>query len=150
MKDQTFSDKHPLLIIAFLQDFKEVCDACNIHESTAIWLSRQYLTGPVEPVIKALVALPTESAKSKEGGITLFSANVIFLIPTFKTNDNITAVGSDISKAKKGSLTGTDCAQPLWARTSRLGSFYHEEIVKGPFVGGLRRTNCLTPRQCRS
>lgn len=32
MKDRTVSAKDPVSIIAFLQNFKAACNACNIHE----------------------------------------------------------------------------------------------------------------------
>lgn len=34
IKDRTFSGRDPVSIIAFLQNFKTACDACNIHEGT--------------------------------------------------------------------------------------------------------------------
>lgn len=52
------------MIIAFLQDFKVVCNACNIHEEVAMWLFKHYEGGSVEYVIKARVFLPTETTKT--------------------------------------------------------------------------------------
>lgn len=48
LKDEALSDKAPLSIAAFLQDFKEEYNVCNIQEAVAMWLSNQYLIGPGE------------------------------------------------------------------------------------------------------
>lgn len=61
MKDQTFNEKYPESIIAFLQDIKANCDACKIHESAADWLIKQYPNALVESVIETCGVLPTET-----------------------------------------------------------------------------------------
>lgn len=53
MKKQTFSGNDPLLIIIFLQDIREVCDACKFNESAAIRLLKRSLSISVKPVVKA-------------------------------------------------------------------------------------------------
>lgn len=62
MKDRTFNGKDPMSIIVFLQDFKAACNAYRIQEGAAMWIYEQYLSGRVESVIKARVALPTKTA----------------------------------------------------------------------------------------
>lgn len=52
MKDLTFSGKCQVSIIAFLQDNRTACDACNMQEGPAMWLFNPYLAGPIESVVK--------------------------------------------------------------------------------------------------
>lgn len=64
MKHRTFSGKGPVPIFDFVLDCKAVCDACNIYDGAAMWLLKHCLTHPVEAVIKAQVALLTDTDKS--------------------------------------------------------------------------------------
>lgn len=64
-------------------------------------LFKAYLSGPVEAVIKARVALHTEAANSKERYLTLFSAIVSYLLKRFGVDDNITIAASNIRNFKE-------------------------------------------------
>lgn len=57
MKDRIFSGKDTMSVMYFLQEFKSTCDACEIHEGTARWLSERFRTGPTEAEVKARAAL---------------------------------------------------------------------------------------------
>lgn len=63
MKDQIFSGKDSMLIIAFLRYFRLACDTYNFQEVAAMWHYEHYLSGSVEAVIMAWVALPAEASK---------------------------------------------------------------------------------------
>lgn len=51
----------------FFQDFERAWNACNVYAGATMWLRKHYLSGLVEPVIKARFALPTETSKAQEG-----------------------------------------------------------------------------------
>lgn len=111
MKDQTSSGKDSLLVITSLQKFKAACDASNIHKGANMWLFKHYLAGPVEAVTKGRVALRTETAKSKERYLTLFSAIFSYLHKRFAKDDTITTFDTDIQNFKQDSLTATYFAE---------------------------------------
>lgn len=100
VKDQTFSNKNPASLIAFLQYCKAVCDKRNIHKYAKMWFFRRYLSGPIDVVIKARVALPTESGKTGELCKTSFSAIVKYLLKWFTTDDNIATIDANIRNFK--------------------------------------------------
>lgn len=122
MNDRTLSEKDFVSIIAFLQDFKTARNAYNIHENTAKRLFKHYLSYPVKAVIKARMTLPPETAKPKEGCLTLFSAIANYLLKRYSTDNNIGTVDANIRSFMLGSLTATDDAQQLWTKMLRWGS----------------------------
>lgn len=74
MKARIFSGKDPVLIIAFLQYVKAAFGACDIQEGVAMGLFENYLSGPVKILMKAQVALPTETVKTQKGHLASFLA----------------------------------------------------------------------------
>lgn len=119
MKDQTFSGEDPVSIIAFSQDSKAACDAYNIHARAAMGLFKHYLSGLMKAVIKARVALPTDTSKAQEGFLTSYSAIINYLLELYVTDDNITTADAG------GSITR--CHWKTWHRgRNRLPAF--EEI----------------------
>lgn len=96
MKDRTFNGKEPVLIIAFLQDFMETCDAYNIYEEVAMWLLTYYPRGPVESVIKARFTLPTETTKAQEGYLLSYLTIINYLLKRYPTDDNVATVDANI------------------------------------------------------
>lgn len=52
MKDHPFSVKDKMPVICFLHEFKLAWYTYRIHEGTAMCLFKQFLTGPVEEVMK--------------------------------------------------------------------------------------------------
>lgn len=105
MKDRNFSGKDSVSIIAFLPDFKAACDACNFHESTAVWLLKHYPNGPVRSVINAHVVLQTETARTQEGCLTFYSAIGNYLLKRHATDDNFAIVDADFRTFKQERLT---------------------------------------------
>lgn len=69
MKDQIFSGKDSMSVMAFLQDFKFQCDACNIHGGATVWLSMQFLTGDAEPVVTSRITSPRFAVQKDEGAL---------------------------------------------------------------------------------
>lgn len=96
MKDRTFCGRDQVSIIAVLQDCKAACDAFKIHEGAAIWLLKHFLTRCVEADIKALVALPTKTAKAQEDCPTSYSTVIKFLLKLYATGVNIAVLDGDI------------------------------------------------------
>lgn len=88
-----------------------------------------------------------ETAKSKEGYLTLFSVIGNYLLKLFVTDDNVATVDADIRNLNQGSLTVIDYAQQLWMKTLRHGSVYNVKILKGLSVKGVHRSICGTLRQ---
>lgn len=66
MNDRDFSWRDLVPIIAFLQGFKAVFDACSIHKESTFLLIKYFLTGSVQSVMKAKVALPTQTSSTQE------------------------------------------------------------------------------------
>lgn len=64
MENKNFNGKEPLSIIAFLQEFKSICDELHIYDSAQIWLFKNYLNGLVESVIRACAMLQTKTARA--------------------------------------------------------------------------------------
>lgn len=107
-------------------------------------LSKNHLTGDIEAVIKARIALPTEAAKSKKGCFTSFSAIVNYLVKRFPTNDNLATADTDIRNFKQSRLTKTDYSQQLWTKMLRFGFVYDEKVLKTLFVEGVHCLVCRT------
>lgn len=80
MKDSTFDRRDPVLIIAFLNDFKDSYDAYKIDKGTAFWILKHFLTGPVKFVIKAQVVLPSKTSQTWKECLTTYAAVVKFLL----------------------------------------------------------------------
>lgn len=80
MKDLTFDHKDLASIITFLPVFKEACYPCSIHEGAAICPFKYSLSGLVESVIMAPVAIPTETSEAQEGCLTSYSAIANYLL----------------------------------------------------------------------
>lgn len=107
MKNRIINGKEPVTIIAFLQDFKAPCNACNIHESAAMWPFKNYLSVPVESVIKNGVAIRTQTAGAQEAYFTSHFAIVNYLLRLYATDENIAAVDADIWASRQELLTST-------------------------------------------
>lgn len=58
MTNRFISGKDSLSVTAFLQEFKYAYDACIVHEGTVLRLLKQFLTDPVEVVVKSRILLP--------------------------------------------------------------------------------------------
>lgn len=65
MNNQSISGKEPVSSISFLQDFKTVCDAVYIHKGASTGLIKHYVLGSGKALIKAGMAVPTKTSKSK-------------------------------------------------------------------------------------
>lgn len=73
-----------------------------------MWLPKQCLSGPVLFVIKARVAMLTETAMAQEGYLTSFSAIVNYLHRQYATDDNIAIVDANFDIFKQQDMTATD------------------------------------------
>lgn len=92
MRDRTFGSRDTASIITFLRDFKATYSTCNVHEAPALFVFKQFLTGPVEEVIKALIAIPAKTARDEKRCLTSYSAIVDFLFERYATDDKIALV----------------------------------------------------------
>lgn len=147
MKDGTFSGRDPVLIIAFLQNFKAFCDACNIHIRATLWLLQNFLTGPVEAVIKVRVAPSTKSAKAQGGCLKLYSAVVNVLLKRYATDDNITVVDGVKRQFRHGGTSAREHAQQQSTKAQRYASINTINILMGLSVEGVMRSICRALRQ---
>lgn len=59
------------------------------------------------------MGIVTETAKSKEKGVTLFPATVSYMPEGSATDDNINTAEADIRNFKLGNMTETDYGQLL-------------------------------------
>lgn len=96
MTDKHFYGRDSVSVIAFLLDFKASYHACNIDESVALWIFKDFLIEPVESVMKVREALPTKTARAQHGCLTTYSAIVNFLLKSYASNDNRAIVDSDM------------------------------------------------------
>lgn len=138
IKDRKFTEKEPLGIISFLQDFKSACDACNIHEGAAMCIFKTFLTGSAEVAVKSRISLPSSSTQRHEGALQSYSSIVNFLLKRYATDDNIAKLDSDIRSLRQGSSTPTEFAQKLWTKSLVFGSEYDGKALKEMFVEGIQ------------
>lgn len=105
MKDETFNGKDSISTIALLQDFNATCDAYYIHAGAEMCLFKQHRNNPVESVVKARVALSTETARAQEGCLMSYLAIVYYLLNRNATENNIAIVDDYIHTFKHKRLT---------------------------------------------
>lgn len=84
----------------------------HVHDGTAVWLFKRYLSSLIEAVVKASVAVPTELSRSKEC-LILFPPIVTYLLKRFPTLENIIAVYLDVSYFDQSSLKETVYVQKV-------------------------------------
>lgn len=65
-------------------------------------------------MIKARVALPTETADAQEWCLTSYPSIINYLLKRCAADDNIAIVNTDIHMFKKTRLAAIDYAQRLW------------------------------------
>lgn len=146
MKQHTFSAKDPSLLL-LLQDFETSRNDCNINEGATMQAFTHYRTGAVEAVIKARVAPPTETAKTKEGCLTSFSSIVNYLLERFSMEDKILPVDADIRNPHARELDNN------WLLAATMkGNFkalfrLQRDASERTFVKHLRHFMCRTPRR---
>lgn len=63
MNDRSVTGRDVVLIFITSQDLNVVFNACNTHDRADPWLSMHYISNPIESVIKANAALPTDNIK---------------------------------------------------------------------------------------
>lgn len=80
MKNRTFSGRDPMSVIGFLQEIKSSFDACEIHESTVMWLFKQVLAVPAGAAVSARVTLTNSARFYHEGALNAYSAIVQLLL----------------------------------------------------------------------
>lgn len=112
-----------------------------------MWLFKHYRSVLIECVIKARVTLPTDSAKTQEGYLTLHSVIANYLLKTCQREDNLATVDADIRIFKGQDMTATHYVQQLWTRTLRRGSVWAEKILKELFVERVNKPICQTLHQ---
>lgn len=134
MEDRIFSGKDSLSITAFLQGFKTACDSCSIHDNATLWLFKHHLTGPIEAVRKARVALSKETAGSKERRLASFSAIFNYLLRLFETDGNTATAHADTKKIEGCELDGSRLRAATIDKDVEVQSGYDERIVKGLFM----------------
>lgn len=88
MKDHTFSGQLFLSVIVFSQEFKSACDASEIHDNTALWLSKQYPIGPAGAVVTEQVTLPWFANFSCHVALRSSSDIVQFLLKRYVTDND--------------------------------------------------------------
>lgn len=105
-------------------------------------LFKQYLSSPVEAVVKARVALPKETVEWKEGFLTSFAIILSCLLKRFATDDSIATVEVHIRNLKQRSLMEKDYAWQIWGRRLRCGSVCNGNVFSCLFVDDVRRSIC--------
>lgn len=63
----TFSEKDPVLVIAFFRELASSCDAFVFNESATMWLFKHFLTGRAEAVVKSLMTFSNAANVYQEG-----------------------------------------------------------------------------------
>lgn len=101
MKDLTSNCKDLVSMIAFLQDFEAACDAFHIHKSTKKWLFKRELNGSVKYVIKARDALPTKTARAREGCFTSYAAIANYLWKRYAPTKTSSSSTSNFLRSSK-------------------------------------------------
>lgn len=112
-----------------------------------MWLFKHYLSGPIEFVIKAGVAIPTETAKAHARRLTSYSTIVNYLLIRYRVHNNIVTIDTDIRTFKHKHMTVMDYAQQLWTKTHRCRSRFTENMLNGLFVEVNNRSICRTISQ---
>lgn len=116
MKDTTLSPKDLISVTDFLQDFKSVCVASEVHVGAALWLLKQYLTRPAKVGFKSRMALPKSVNTDQEGTLRMYSEVVSFLLKRGATDDNIAKLDGEVRSLKLGTLPPMVFAQQLWSK----------------------------------
>lgn len=123
-EDLNIQRQRPVSIFAFLQRFKVVCDAYNMHKGMKIYSPNHYRNGPVVFAIRTRVALLAKTSEIEEGCSKSYFTTVNTLLKQYETDDHIVSVGAKIDSLKQGGLTATDYAKQLWTITLTCISVY--------------------------
>lgn len=126
---RNFSENKPESIIIFLQSFKAVCDAGNIHKAVLMWLFKHYLTDAMEAVINAHVTLARET-QVESRVLNFVFRNHQLSTKRFATDESIETTDCTIKNFKQGSLTAANHAQQLWTKMLRYSLVYNENTIK--------------------
>lgn len=100
MKGRTFSGKDHMSVIDYFQDFKSACAAYGINEVAALWLCKQYLTGPTEAAVESHVALPNSVDIVHEEVLQTYCEVVNIPFKRHAMDDNITNFGNEVQCLK--------------------------------------------------
>lgn len=104
MKDQVFNGKDSIFVINILTELKKACDTSAIHESTAVWLFRDYLNSTTPAAIQAWLNLSRNDANWYEGTMTSYARVVNYLPMPYATDAVIGETDEYIQNFKNRSL----------------------------------------------
>lgn len=85
-----------------VQDFKTACDVSGIYEEAAVWLSENFITGPIESINTTRVGLLTESSKAKELCLASFFVFVDISRKRYNTDENVTVIDGNTLNFDQG------------------------------------------------
>lgn len=147
MNDQKFYRKDFIFVIKFLSDFRETCNSSRIHKEAAVWIFREFLTGPVPADINARLALSLNEASRYVDTTTSYSCVIKNLLRCYFTDSWIAESDDEIRKFKQWSLTWWDFPQNLFDFTVKYEGLYDVKALCAMFVEGIDLSNRSTLRQ---
>lgn len=100
-------------VIAFLQEIKSACDACEADEDAAVWLLKQLWRIPDEKAVKAWVTVTSSAISHDEGAIKSYCTSLQFFLKFYVTDENIAKVDAEVRSLRRGWSKQAEYAQAL-------------------------------------
>lgn len=134
MNARTFSRNSPILEIFSFHDLKWTYDVYGIHETSAMWLFKHYLTELMKTAFKSLAALPKCVRPSHKRVMHSSFEVAKFFINRYDTEDVIGTLENNLQALNQRVWTLTVFAQRIPPKTLTDGVVYNEENLKALFV----------------
>lgn len=138
IKDGIFSGRHPKPAIAFLQDFRSACDACEINEGAEMSLFTQYFFGLAEAAEKFRMTLPNSVSTGNEEALRPYSKLVNFLFKRNVIEDNTVSLDNEVRGFKQVALSLLIFIQQFRLKILACESVYDEKALRGIIGRGIQ------------